>query len=73
MAQAVSRRSGTAETRVRFQICLCVIRGGLSGTERLFSPTDYFFPCQYYSTILRVAPIRMTKERGSFLDTVPTH
>jgi hypothetical protein len=50
MAQAVSRRSPAAETRVRSRVSLCGICGGQSGTGTGFSPSSSVFPCQFLST-----------------------
>jgi hypothetical protein len=50
MAQAVSRRPLTAETRVRSRVGPCGICGGQSGTGTGFSASTSAFPCQFYST-----------------------
>ena len=50
MAQAVSRRPLTAETRVRSRVGLCGICGGQSGTGTGFSPSTSVFPCHSHST-----------------------
>ena len=47
MVQAVSRRSSTAEARVRSQFSPCEICGGQSGTGQVFFPSISFFPCHY--------------------------
>jgi hypothetical protein len=47
MAQVVSRRPLTAETRVRVRVNPCGICGGQSGTGTGFSPSSSVFPCQY--------------------------
>jgi hypothetical protein len=46
MAQAVSRRPLTEESRVG----PCGICGGQSGTGTGFSPSTSVFPCQFHST-----------------------
>jgi hypothetical protein len=51
MAQVVSRRPLTAETRVRDQVCSCGICGGQSGTGTGFSRSLSVFACQYHSTV----------------------
>jgi hypothetical protein len=51
MAQAVSRRPLTAESRVRAQVNPCGVCGGQSGTGTGFSPSSSVSPCQCYSTI----------------------
>jgi hypothetical protein len=48
-AQAVSRRSVTAEVRVQFQDSQREISGEQSGTGLGFSPTPLVFPCQSHS------------------------
>ena len=50
MAQAVSRRSLTAEARVRSRVALCGICGGQCGTWTGFSPSTSVFLCPYHST-----------------------
>jgi hypothetical protein len=50
MAQAVSRRSLTAEARDRSRVSPCGIFGGQSGTGTGFSPSTSVFPCQFHST-----------------------
>jgi hypothetical protein len=50
MAQAVSRRPLTAETRVRFRVSPCEICGGQSGTGTVFFSELSVFPCQFHST-----------------------
>ena len=49
-AQAVSRRSLTAEARARSRVGPCGICGGRSGTGTGFSPSTSVFPCQFHST-----------------------
>jgi hypothetical protein len=51
MAQAVSLRPLTAESRVRACVNPCGIYGGQSGTGTGFSPSSSLFPCQYHSTV----------------------
>jgi hypothetical protein len=50
IAQAVSRRPLTVETRVRSRVSPCEICGGQSGTGIGFSPSTSVFPCQFHST-----------------------
>jgi hypothetical protein len=50
MAQAVSRRPLTAETRLRSWVSPCGICGGQSGTGTGFFPSTSVFPCQFHST-----------------------
>jgi hypothetical protein len=52
MAQAVSRRSLTAEARVRTRVNPCGICGGQNGTGTGFSPSSSVFLCQYHSTVV---------------------
>jgi hypothetical protein len=51
MAQIVSHRPLTAESRVRVRVNPCGICGGQSGTGTGFSPSSSVFPCQYHSTV----------------------
>jgi hypothetical protein len=51
MAQLVSRRPFTAESRVR-ALNPCGISGGQSGTGTSFSRSSSVFPCEYHSTIV---------------------
>jgi hypothetical protein len=50
MAQAVSRRSLTAEGWVRSRVSPCGICDGQSGTGTSFSPSTSVFPRQFHST-----------------------
>jgi hypothetical protein len=50
MAQAISRRPLTAETRVRSRVSPCGICGGQSGTGTGFSPSTSVVPCHFHST-----------------------
>jgi hypothetical protein len=50
VAQAVSRRSPTAEARVQSRVTPCGICGGQSGTGTGFSHSSSVFPCQFHST-----------------------
>jgi hypothetical protein len=50
MAQGVSRRPLTADSRVRSQVSPCGICGGQSGNGTGFSPSTSVFPCQFHST-----------------------
>jgi hypothetical protein len=50
MAQAVSRRSLTAEARIPSRVSPCGIYGGQSGTRTGFPPSTSVFPCQFHST-----------------------
>jgi len=50
MTRAVSRRSLTAEARVRFQVDACEICGGQSGTGSGFPPNTSVFLRQNRST-----------------------
>jgi hypothetical protein len=52
MAQAVSRRPLTAESRIRARVNPCGICDGESGTGTGFSPSSSVFPCQYHSTVV---------------------
>jgi hypothetical protein len=47
MAQMVSRRPVTAETRVRAQVSPCRICGGQSHIGTGFPSSSSVFPCQY--------------------------
>jgi hypothetical protein len=50
LAQAVSRRSLTAERRVRSRVSPCGTCGGQSGTGTGFSSSTSIFPHQFHST-----------------------
>jgi hypothetical protein len=50
MVHAVSRRSPTAEARVRSRFRPFGICGGRSGTETGFSPSTSVFSCQFHAT-----------------------
>ena len=50
LAQVVSRRPLTAETRVRSRVSSCGICGGQNDTGTSFSPSTSVFPCQFQST-----------------------
>jgi hypothetical protein len=50
MAQAVSRRSLTAEARIRSRVNPGGICGGESGTGTGVSPSTSVFACQFHST-----------------------
>jgi hypothetical protein len=50
MAQVVSRRPLTVESRVRALVNPCGICGH-SGTGTFFPPSPSVFPCQYHSTV----------------------
>jgi hypothetical protein len=50
MAQAVNRRSPTAESRVRSLVILCGICGRPSGTVTGFPPSTSVFPRQFHPT-----------------------
>jgi hypothetical protein len=51
MAQAVSRRSPTAEVRFQSRVSPCGICGGPSGTGTgFFPPSTSVLPCQFHST-----------------------
>jgi hypothetical protein len=52
MAQAVSRRTITTESRVRARVNTCGICGGQSGTGTGFSPSSSVLPRQYHSTVV---------------------
>jgi hypothetical protein len=52
MAQVVSRRPLTAETRVRTRLSACRVRGGQCGTCTGFSLSSSVLACQYYSTVV---------------------
>jgi hypothetical protein len=49
MAQMVSRRPVTAETRIRSRLVPCGISGGQSDTGTGFSPSTSVFPFQFDS------------------------
>jgi hypothetical protein len=51
MAQVVSRRPLTAETRVRARFNPCGICGEQNVTGADLSPSSSVFPCQYHSTV----------------------
>jgi hypothetical protein len=54
-AQAVSRRSSTAEARVRSQFSPCAICGGQSGTGQVFFFSRIsFFPCHHSTNVPHV-------------------
>jgi hypothetical protein len=52
MAQAVSHRPLTAESRVRALVNPCGICSEQSGTGTGFSQSSSVFPCQYHSTVV---------------------
>jgi hypothetical protein len=52
MAQAVSRRPLTAESRVRTRVNPCGICGGQSGTGTGFSPSSSVSPVNIPSTVV---------------------
>jgi hypothetical protein len=62
MAQAVSRRSLTAEAWVRSRLSACGICGGQSGTRTGFSPSTSVFSCQFLST---GAPLKRKSRKTS--------
>jgi hypothetical protein len=64
VAQAVSRRPVTAETRFRSRLVPCVICVGQSGTETMFSPSTSVFPCQFHSTGV---PLHVKTEKSNHL------
>jgi hypothetical protein len=51
MAQEISRRTLTAEARVRAPVNPCGICGRQSGSGTGFSRSSSGFPCQYHSTV----------------------
>jgi hypothetical protein len=51
MAQAVSRRPVTVESRVRSRFTPCEIYGGQSGTGTGFSPSFSVLHCKYHSSV----------------------
>jgi hypothetical protein len=61
MAQAVSLRPLTPETRVRFRVSPCGIYSGQIGTGRGFYPSTSAFPCKFHSTGLRYLQKRKKK------------
>jgi hypothetical protein len=52
MAQAVSRRSLTAEARVRSRVGPCGICGYQRGTGTVFSPSTLVFPVNFIPSVL---------------------
>jgi hypothetical protein len=52
MAQVVSRRPLTAESRVRARVNTCGICGGQSATGTGLSPSSSVFRCKYHSTVV---------------------
>jgi hypothetical protein len=59
MAQVVSRRPPTAETRVLARVSPCGICGIQSGTGIEFSPSSSYFPCQYHSDVAHILSGRL--------------
>jgi hypothetical protein len=50
MAEAVSRRSLTAEVRVRSRVSPSGICGGKVALGQVFPPSTSVLPCQFHST-----------------------
>jgi hypothetical protein len=70
MAQAVSRRSVTAEARVRSRVSPCAICGGQRGTGTGFFPSTSVLPCQFHSTGAQL--LRKKKKKTNHLPHMVT-
>jgi hypothetical protein len=70
MAEAVSRRSLTAEILVRFRVSPCGFCGGQSGTGTGFSQSTSVFPCQFHST---GAPLNGKAEKNLIIFLILLH
>lgn len=51
LSQTDSRRLHTVQSPVLFQLNPCESRGGQSGSDEGFSPSNSILSCQYYSAI----------------------
>jgi hypothetical protein len=51
IAQAVSRRPLTAESRIRARVSPCGICGGQCGSRTGLSPSSTVLPCQYHFAV----------------------
>jgi hypothetical protein len=73
MAQAVSRRTFTAEALVHARVSPCGICGVKNGTGTDFPPSSLVFPCQYHSTVVLHTHIAWGWRIGSLVAAVQRH